>query len=100
MAGSKAALEARLGVKVRHFAYPVGDATSAGRREFELARAVGFETAVTTRPGMLFSEHAGRLTELPRVSVNGRWQDAGALEILLTGAPFWLWNRGRLIAAA
>jgi hypothetical protein len=40
------------------------------------------------------------LTELPRVSVNGRWQDAGALEILLTGAPFWLWNRGRLIAAA
>jgi peptidoglycan/xylan/chitin deacetylase (PgdA/CDA1 family) len=100
MADSKAALEARLGVEVRHFAYPVGDATSAGQREFEFARAVGFETAVTTRPGMLFSEHAGRLTELPRVSVNGLWQDAGALEILLTGAPFWLWNRGRLVARA
>jgi len=100
IAGSKAELEARLGLNVRHFAYPVGDVASAGRREFELARAIGFETAVTTRPGMLFSEHAGRLTELPRVSVNGRWQDAGALEILLTGAPFWLWNRGRLVAAA
>jgi peptidoglycan/xylan/chitin deacetylase (PgdA/CDA1 family) len=100
MAGSKAKLEARLGVKVGHFAYPVGDATSAGRREFELARAIGFETAVTTRPGMLFSVHAGRLTALPRVSINGRWQEVEALEILLTGAPFWLWNRGRRVAAA
>lgn len=69
MERSKAELEASLGVKVRHFAYPVGDATSAGRREFELARAIGFEAAVATRPGVLFSEHAGRLTELPRVSV-------------------------------
>jgi peptidoglycan/xylan/chitin deacetylase (PgdA/CDA1 family) len=99
MAGSKAALEARLGIPVRHFAYPVGDATSAGPREFELAREIGFETAVTTRPGMLFDDHAERLTELPRISVNGRWQSAEALEILLTGAPFWLWNRGRRLAA-
>ena len=99
MAGSKAALEARLGIPVRHFAYPVGDATSAGRREFDLARELGFETAVTTRPGMLFDDHAGRLTELPRISVNGRWQSVDAMEILLTGAPLWLWNRGRRIAA-
>jgi peptidoglycan/xylan/chitin deacetylase (PgdA/CDA1 family) len=99
MAGSKAALEERLGVRVRHFAYPVGDQTSAGPREFELAREVGFDTAVTTRPGMLFREHAERLTELPRVSVNGRWQSTKSLEILLTGAPFWLWNRGRRVVA-
>jgi peptidoglycan/xylan/chitin deacetylase (PgdA/CDA1 family) len=99
MAGSKKALEARLGLKVRHFAYPVGDASSAGAREFELARELGFATAVTTRPGMLFSEHAGRLTALPRVSVNGRWQSRDTLEILLSAAPFWLWNRGRRIAA-
>ena len=38
MADSKAALEARLGREVGAFAYPVGDATSAGPREFELAR--------------------------------------------------------------
>jgi peptidoglycan/xylan/chitin deacetylase (PgdA/CDA1 family) len=99
MAGSKAALESRLGIAVRHFAYPVGDSTSAGPREFELARAIGFETAVTTRPGMLFSACAERLTELPRASVNGRWQEAEALEVLLSGAPFWLWNRGRRVAA-
>jgi len=97
MADSKAALEGRLGLSVRSFAYPVGDPTSAGPREFELARQVGFATAVTTRPGMLFPGHAKHLTALPRVSVNGLWQNAAALEALLSGAPFALWNRGRRV---
>ncbi len=97
MAGSKAALEARLGRAVGAFAYPVGDATSAGPREFELARRLGFTCAVTTRPGMLFPEHARHLSALPRVSVNGLWQSATALEALLSGAPFMLWNRGRRV---
>ena len=100
MAASKALLEARLGIEVKTFAYPVGDPTSAGSREFDLARELGFATAVTTRPGMLFPEHAQRLTALPRVSVNGRWQRVDALEVLLSGAPFWLWNGGRRISAA
>ncbi len=95
MAGSKAGLEALLSREVTSFAYPVGDPTSAGLREFELARAVGFRIAVTTRPGMLFPEHADHLTALPRVSLNGMWQDGGYLDVLLTGAPFALWNRGR-----
>jgi peptidoglycan/xylan/chitin deacetylase (PgdA/CDA1 family) len=97
MAGSKATLESRLDLDVAAFAYPVGDATSAGPREFELARRVGFSCAVTTRPGMLFAEHAGHLTALPRVSVNGLWQSTAALEVLLSGAPFALWNRGRRV---
>ncbi|MGD0642102.1 MAG: polysaccharide deacetylase family protein [Roseiarcus sp.] len=95
MAGSKTALETRLGREVDAFAYPVGDATSAGPREFALARRLGFSCAVTTRPGMLFPEHANHLTALPRVSVNGLWQNAAALEVMLSGAPFLLWNRGR-----
>jgi peptidoglycan/xylan/chitin deacetylase (PgdA/CDA1 family) len=100
MADCKGSLEARLGLEVKTFAYPVGDPTSAGSREFGLARELGFATAVTTRPGMLFPEHAQRLTSLPRVSVNGRWQRVEALEALLSGAPFWLWNGGRRVAAA
>jgi peptidoglycan/xylan/chitin deacetylase (PgdA/CDA1 family) len=77
MANSRAALEANLGVEAASFAYPVGDATSAGPREFALARELGFATAVTTRPGMLFQEHAEHLTALPRVSLNGLWQNLG-----------------------
>ena len=100
MAGSKTALEARIGRRVESFAYPVGDPTSAGPREFELARETGFACAVTTRPGMLFPEHAQHLGALPRVSLNGLWQEAGHLEVLLTGAPFALWNRGRRLNVA
>ena len=51
---SRAAIESRLGVRADHFAYPVGDPTSAGMREFSLAADAGFKTAVTTRPGVLF----------------------------------------------
>jgi peptidoglycan/xylan/chitin deacetylase (PgdA/CDA1 family) len=97
MAGSKAALETRFGRPVEAFAYPVGDAGSAGPREFALAREAGFACAVTTRPGMLYAEHARHLWALPRVSVNGLWQSVGDLEALLSGAPLLLWNRGRRV---
>jgi peptidoglycan/xylan/chitin deacetylase (PgdA/CDA1 family) len=100
IAGCKAVLEARLGIAVNSFAYPVGDPTSAGEREFALAREAGYATAVTTRPGMLFPEHAAHLFALPRVSLNGLWQDLGYLDVLLTGAPFRLWNRGRRLNVA
>ena len=100
MARSKAEIEAKTGAPVRHFAYPVGDPTSAGPREFALAREVGFASAVTTRPGMIFDDHRAHPTALPRLSVNGGWQDAGYLEVLLSGAPFALWNRGRRLNVA
>ena len=100
MASSRIVIAEQLGVEPRHFAYPVGDPTSAGLREFAMARALGFASALTTRPGMLFPGHAGHLTALPRVSVNGNWQDIGFIEVLLSGAPFALWNRGRRINAA
>ena len=100
MLGSKERIEHVLGRPVRHFAYPVGDPTSAGQREFALARELGFASAVTTRPGMIFPGHKHHTTALPRVSVNGNWQDIGHFEVLLSGAPFALWNRGRRINAA
>lgn len=99
MAESRDVIRARLGVETRHIAYPVGDPTSATRREFDAARALGFETGVTTRPGMLFREHGGDMLALPRVSVNGGWQRLEVLDILLSGAAFALWNRGRRLAA-
>ena len=98
--GCKAVLETRLGVPVTSLSYPVGDPTSATAREFALAREAGFETAVTTRPGMLFAEHSDHLHALPRVSLNGLWQDLRYLDLLLSGAPFRLWNRGRRLNVA
>lgn len=99
MSESRARIVEMCGVTPRHFCYPVGDPTSAGQREFSLAATLGFESAVTTRPGMLFPAHGDRLHALPRLSVNGRYQSLAALDILLSGAPFALLNRGRRVAA-
>jgi peptidoglycan/xylan/chitin deacetylase (PgdA/CDA1 family) len=97
---SRADIEARIGRPARHLAYPVGDPGSAGAREFAIAAELGFACAVTTRPGMVFPGHADHLTALPRVSINGHFQRAGDPEVLLSGAPFMLWNRGRRLNVA
>ena len=100
MAISRARIEKALQRPVVHLAYPYGDKTSAGPREFALARAAGFKTAVTTRPGMIFPESADHLTALPRVSLNGNYQDARILPVLTSGAATAMWNGFRRIDAA
>lgn len=92
---SRVTIERELGRGVRHFAYPVGDPGSAGAREFAAAAEAGFELAVTTRPGHVFAEHGHHLLALPRVSLNGAFQSAAAVQALASGVPFLLWNRGR-----
>jgi peptidoglycan/xylan/chitin deacetylase (PgdA/CDA1 family) len=85
----------QIGREVNHFAYPVGDPGSAGLREFQMAAEAGYASAVTTRPGHVFPEHAAHLHALPRVSLNGHFQTESAVRALISGVPFLLWNRGR-----
>ncbi|MCA1412932.1 polysaccharide deacetylase family protein [Bradyrhizobium sp. NBAIM20] len=100
MAASRARIEQALERPVLHLAYPYGDRDAAGAREFALAASAGFKTAVTTRPGMLFAENADHMTALPRVSLNGNYQDARILPVLTSGAATAMWNGFRRIAAA
>jgi peptidoglycan/xylan/chitin deacetylase (PgdA/CDA1 family) len=100
IAESRARIAERLGTPPRHFSYPVGDPSSAGPRDFALAREAGFLTAVTTRPGHVFPAHRDHLHALPRVSVNGCFQTDAALRALLSGVPFLAWNRGRRLNVA
>ncbi|HEX3163363.1 MAG TPA: polysaccharide deacetylase family protein [Pseudolabrys sp.] len=97
---SRAVLEAALGNRPEHLAYPVGDPTSAGPREFRIAAELGFKTAVTTRPGVLFKAHRDYLTALPRISVNGEFQQQRYLKVLMSGAGTAFWNRFRRVSAA
>ena len=90
MMASVARLEKELGKPVRHFSYPFGDVCSAGPREFEIARELGFLTAVTTQKGVLHVHHGASPTALPRVSLNGDYQDTRFTQTLLTGLPFTL----------
>ncbi len=100
MAVSRERIENVLQRPVLHLAYPYGDKIAAGAREFALAQAAGFKTAVTTRPGMIFPESAGHLTALPRVSLNGNYQDTRILSVLTSGAATAMWNGFRRIDAA
>jgi peptidoglycan/xylan/chitin deacetylase (PgdA/CDA1 family) len=100
MTMSRTRIEGALQRPVVHFAYPYGDKGAAGRREFALAKAAGFKTAVTTRPGMIFPENASHLTALPRVSLNGNYQDKRILPVLTSGAATAMWNGFRRVDAA
>jgi peptidoglycan/xylan/chitin deacetylase (PgdA/CDA1 family) len=94
-----AALEKELGIRPAHLSYPVGDPRSAGSREFAIAERLGFRSAVTTRPGVLFAEHAGHMMALPRISMNGTFQRLRYFDVLLSGAPTALLNRFRRVDA-
>jgi len=100
MRQSAAVIEAALGKRPAHFSYPVGDRTSAGPREFAIAAELGFKTAVTTRPGVLFPEHAAHFTALPRISLNGEYQQGRYAKVLMSGAATAFWNRFRRVDAA
>ena len=97
---SRARIESALQRAIVHLAYPYGDRAAAGQREFALAGAAGYKTAVTTRPGMIFPECAGHLTALPRVSLNGNYQHARILPVLTSGAATAMWNGFRRVDAA
>jgi peptidoglycan/xylan/chitin deacetylase (PgdA/CDA1 family) len=97
---SAAVIEAALSVRPQHLSYPYGDRTSASAREFDLAAELGFKTAVTTRPGVLFPGHGKRLTALPRISLNGDYQKLRYVRVLLSGSATAMWNGFRRLDAA
>jgi peptidoglycan/xylan/chitin deacetylase (PgdA/CDA1 family) len=93
MVRSAEILEARLGTRPRHFAYPYGYAGAVGAREVELASQAGFLSAVTTRHGILRPEHAAHLHALPRISINGRFQKVDYVRTMLSGVTTLLNSR-------
>jgi peptidoglycan/xylan/chitin deacetylase (PgdA/CDA1 family) len=97
IAESVARIERELGRPCRHFSFPYGDATSAGPRDFALAAALGLETAVTTRKDVLRGKYA--VTGLPRVSLNGDYQQPRYVDAMMTGVPFLAMETARALAS-
>lgn len=88
MIESIARIEDELATPCHHFAFPYGSADAAGPREFKIAGELGLATAVTTRKGLLYSDHANDTAALPRLSLNGDYQDLSYVRTLLSGLPF------------
>jgi peptidoglycan/xylan/chitin deacetylase (PgdA/CDA1 family) len=89
---SRLRISAELGEAPKFFAYPYGDEASAGPRDFKLAAKAGYEAAVTTRKGLIFSGHTDHLTALPRLSLSGEFQKLRYVDVLLSGSAFAIWN--------
>jgi peptidoglycan/xylan/chitin deacetylase (PgdA/CDA1 family) len=90
IAGGVARIERELNRPCRHFSFPYGDSASAGPRDFAIARSLGLETAVTTHKHVVrtSSDRFG----LPRISLNGDYQEARYVEVMMTGVPFALFD--------
>jgi peptidoglycan/xylan/chitin deacetylase (PgdA/CDA1 family) len=88
----RAVVEAAIGVRPQHLAYPFGDRDAVGEREFQIAAELGFKTAVTTHAAMLFPEHRHHMTALPRISIDGEFQQGRYVRVLMSGAATAMWN--------
>ncbi len=88
MAENVERIETELDRACHHMSYPYGSKCACGPREFRFARRLGMRTAVTTYKGLIHPHHRAGPTALPRLSVNGDYQDLALIRTLLTGAPF------------
>jgi peptidoglycan/xylan/chitin deacetylase (PgdA/CDA1 family) len=81
-------LEALTGTRPAAIAYPYGTQAAVSERDQALASALGFTVAVTTQPGTICESYASRLTGLPRISLNGYYQEPHYVAALASGIPF------------
>jgi peptidoglycan/xylan/chitin deacetylase (PgdA/CDA1 family) len=92
LAQGRRILEQKLQRDVHHLAYPYGSADAVGAREFAIASEVGYQTAVTTRTGVLSADDGACLMQLPRITVDGKFQRERHLAVLLSGVAPTAWN--------
>lgn len=82
-------VERYTGERPRSFSYPYGWRSAFCERTERAVAATGVSAAVTTRPGVLTPELASdRPFSLPRVSLNGYYQERRYVRALLSGVPF------------
>lgn len=72
MLKSKQEIEDKISKEVKHFCYPFGSKKEVSDRDMELAKKVGFETAITTQLGNVFKDHENQLLSLPTITVNSQ----------------------------
>lgn len=85
IAGCRARLQERLGLPVRHFAFPYGRRGDCGERESGLAQEAGYATAATTRRGLVGAADRAGLHALPRNTLNGAHRHTSQAEMHLSG---------------
>ena len=81
-------IEAQFGKRPIHLSYPIGGRSSASTREYTMAKGLGLRSAVTTIPGALYRKHRDSLHALPRISLNGLFQQQRYVDVFAAPAVF------------
>lgn len=81
-------VETLTGTRPLSIAYPYGSRQAVCERDQQIARELGFTVGVTTQPGTLSEKSAARPTGLPRISLNGYYQQPRYVSALASGIPF------------
>lgn len=81
----RAVIEAAIGRKVPHMAYPFGDNRAFGRRHMLIAQQLDFASAVTAEPGVVSANEQASLLSLPRITWDGRRRSLRAMRVVLSG---------------
>ncbi len=90
---SRAVISKHLGQDVAFNAYPYGDEPNATARDFKLAAEAGYQASLTTRKGIVVSDHAQHLQAFPRVMISGRYQEIRYVDAMMSGLPTLLLNK-------
>ncbi|MDA5640036.1 MULTISPECIES: polysaccharide deacetylase family protein [Agrobacterium] len=88
IAESTRRVEAYVDHRPRSFSYPYGWVKAVGEREAKAVHDAGFSAAVTTQAGVIDPRCLEKPTQLPRVSLNGRFQKKRFVNALISGLPF------------
>lgn len=88
MTMGKAVAETALHRAAGHFAYPFGDRESWRREHVVMARDAGFDSAVSTVPGIVRAKGHTDLHALPRIAWDGRERSLRMLRVMLSGILF------------
>ena len=81
----RAVIEAAIGRKAPHMAYPFGDNRAFGRRHMLIAQQLDFASAVTAEPGVVSANGQASLLSLPRITWDGRRRSLRAMRVVLSG---------------
>jgi peptidoglycan/xylan/chitin deacetylase (PgdA/CDA1 family) len=81
----RAVVEAAIGRKAPHVAYPFGDQRAFGRRHMLIAAQLDFASAVTAEPGVIGANGQASLLSLPRITWDGRRRSLRAMRVILSG---------------
>lgn len=85
---SRRDVETMTSIRPTNIAFPYGKLENANQREFDAAKDLGFDLAVSTEPDVLRSAAKNNLYSINRISLNGYYQSNRYVGALASGLPF------------